>query len=211
MTDSVLTKNQTKKFSRIAEGSDYKVDVVLRFDDRCGNGHNTFSITGTTYTLNKYDRWEEESGGCIHEQIETHYPEFSHLIPYHLCSTDGPMHYLANTIYLAGDRDYNGLKAGEFKPINKPDGTPIWEIKEKINSPITSKEKPDNLVLEYQGYGRIGEGKARELDAARRCAIWPKATDEELMSDDLKTRLENRLPQLLADFRSAMEGVGFTW
>lgn len=57
----------------------------------------------------------------------------------------------------------------------------------------------------------FGEGKARDLAAARSCAIWPDATDEDLTAPGLKDRLAARLPALLVEFRAAMEGVGFTW
>jgi hypothetical protein len=56
-----------------------------------------------------------------------------------------------------------------------------------------------------------GEGKARELDAARHAAIWPDATDEDLTAPGLKERLEARLPKLLEEFRAAVESLGFVW
>ena len=56
-------------------------------------------------------------------------------------------------------------------------------------------------------------GKARELDMARACAIWPEATDEELSVPpaELTATLHARLPGLLADFRRFIEGLGFVW
>jgi len=56
-----------------------------------------------------------------------------------------------------------------------------------------------------------GEGKARELDAARYAAIWPEATDEELTAPGLEDRLKARLPGLLAEFKKAVEYFGFTF
>ena len=48
MSESQLTKDQTKTFR-----ADYYVDgkpetliATVRYDDQCGNGHNSFSITG---------------------------------------------------------------------------------------------------------------------------------------------------------------------
>lgn len=82
----------------IGWGEDDKAAVVLRFDDRCGNGHNTFTIT---IDARNY-------GGCMHDEIREHFPEYAHLIKWHLVSTDGPMHYIANTVYhaKAGALDY---------------------------------------------------------------------------------------------------------
>lgn len=94
------------------DGTTYRITATLRFDDECHNGHETFSITGN---INEYrgGRFREYSCGCIHEDISKHFPELSHLIKWHLVSTDGPMHYLANTTYHASNRDCNGRAAGE--------------------------------------------------------------------------------------------------
>jgi len=56
-----------------------------------------------------------------------------------------------------------------------------------------------------------GEGKARELDAARSSAIWPDATDEDLTAPGLEDRLLARLPKLMQEFRAAVESLGFTF
>src|SRR5690606_8123533 len=64
--------------------------VTVRFDDNCKNGHETLSITGELIGKNV------KVCGCIHREIARVFPEFKPLIPFHLCSTDGPMHYIAN-------------------------------------------------------------------------------------------------------------------
>lgn len=105
--------NQTIKASRGINKYE-SILVELRFDDNCKNGHESFAITGEI----RDSRIRRDNGivkcGCIHDEIITHFPEFSHLIKWYLCGTDGPMHYIANTCYLAGDIDYNGLAAGEL-------------------------------------------------------------------------------------------------
>ena len=53
-----------------------------------------------------------------------------------------------------------------------------------------------------------GEGKAPDLEAARRAALWPDATLEQLTDKDA---LMERLPALIADFKSDVEALGFTW
>lgn len=57
------------------------------------------------------------------------------------------------------------------------------------------------------------EGKARELEAARRAAKWPDATDAELSvpREELRAVLEARESGVRAQFREAMESAGFTW
>lgn len=94
-------------------GTNGQMTVNVRFDDDCRNGHNTFSITANVYTAESRRMRDIAAGGCMHDKISRVFPELAHLIKWHLVSTDGPMHYIANTCYQAGDRDYNGRKAGE--------------------------------------------------------------------------------------------------
>lgn len=60
---------------------------------------------------------------------------------------------------------------------------------------------------------REGEGKERDLDAARRVAVWPDATDAELMQEpeELRAALVARLPGLIAAMRADIEAAGFVW
>jgi len=57
----------------------------------------------------------------------------------------------------------------------------------------------------------FGEGKERDLDGARSAAVWPDATDEDLISPGLEQRLIDRLPALMAEFKAAVESLGFVY
>ena len=221
---STLTKNQRCNFEKVftENGQDYIIIATARYDDKCNNGHNTFAITGEIWkTRNgvKVGR-DMESGGCIHEDIVKHFPELTPLIKWHLCSNDGPMHYIPNTVFLAGERDCWGMLKGEFRQHtsrgqqnNGEAGIPNWvlELPDRVSRDVCATEKPAPVLCEWKAYGRTGEGKERELDKARHVAVWPEATDEELTAPDLKERLEARLPKLLDNFRAAMESLGFTY
>jgi hypothetical protein len=85
------------------------MNVHIRYDDECGNGHNSFSITGEII----YESWKNpEVCGCIHEEIEKYFPELKKYIKWHLFNSDGPMHYIANTTYHARDRVQENLPIG---------------------------------------------------------------------------------------------------
>ena len=108
---SVLTKHQVKVYGPkiYTEGGEtYKLTATVRYDDQCGNGHNSFGITGAQYRKRRNGTWEEDCFGCMHETIIKHFPELAPYIKWHLCDSDGPMHYLANTSYHAmnGNLDY---------------------------------------------------------------------------------------------------------
>jgi hypothetical protein len=212
---TTLTKNQVKtygpkQFRILGDKGLFRITAEVRYDDRCGNGRNSFAITGTITRNSHY-----YSGGCLHQEIAKHFPELAPFIKFHLFDTTGPMHYVANACYLAGDRDHNGLLAGEFKQIrNGRTGQLCWRLKAKhsdVSNIIDADEKPAPVTFEYEPVGHVGEGKARDLDGARRIACWPDATDEELMADDLKDKLLARLPALLVEFRAAVESLGFTY
>lgn len=57
----------------------------------------------------------------------------------------------------------------------------------------------------------FSEGKERELDKARRAAVWPDATDEQLSlpKAELTALLEARLPKVMVSFNAMVESLGF--
>lgn len=199
---------------------DLKMEVDLRFDDNCNNKHSSFSVTGSIYKRYKHGaptfRREPDTCGCIHEEIASWFPALAPLIQWHLCSTDSPMHYVANVVYLAGDRDCWGLRKGETRQLrNGKTGELSW-IREAPRTEYFNGPTPpsDVVTLEWKPWCRIGEGKVRELDKARHAAIWPEATDEQLCSEPevLTQMLKDRLPALTERFRHAMTvDCGFLW
>lgn len=210
-------------------GARYVIRFEARFDDNCRNGHNDFAITGEVWAATHGGRKigrDMVAGGCIHEDIAKHFPEVAHVIKWHLTGEAGPMHYAANAVYLADNRDHYGLLAGERRQIrNGRTGVLAWHLVaiddagEEVEIHTLQKyrysetQPPATHRLEYRPWYRIGEGKPRDLDAARRVAIWPDATDEELSVEpaELRAALEARLPALLAEFRAMIDGSGFLW
>jgi hypothetical protein len=91
--------------------------------------------------------------------------------------------------------------------LAREDGGDMWKLRDAIEA----ETPPEPPKLVWKAYGRTGEGKVRALDSARSCAVWPEATDEELMADDIKDRLEARLPKLKEDFKADMVALGFVW
>lgn len=212
---SRLTKCQfkTEVKTYIENGITYRIQVKIRFDDQCGNGHNTFSITGDIDRKSKNGRWVEERCGCIHDEIVKHFPHLQEAIQYHLVSTDGSMYYIANTIYLASDRDCWGLKKGETKQIkNSRTGKLCWILEDNNTSLeefVYSDTQPEGtIILKYKPYCRIGEGKEPDLDAARRTAIWPEATLEQLQD---KEALEKHWIDVEKRFIHIVKSFGFIY
>ena len=197
---SKLTKNQFKEFKKNIkfEGKNRIITVVVRYDDKCGNGHNTFSITGDITT----QRGRFECGGCIHDLIAKHFPKLKHLIKWHLMNSNGPMYYIENTTYHADEHgptraclrdnyvNEEGLDVGVIKFMTPEKAYKIQAL------------NPARYVVE------LDEKTAKEanLEAARESAIWPDATIEQLRDEEA---LRARLPGLIAEFKKDIEDFGF--
>jgi hypothetical protein len=229
-SDSVVTRKQKRSYRTewTDDDGEHVLVAIVRYDDQCGNGHNTFSITGELYSQNGDKRggrektrvrptFRLESCGCVHDIIAARIPKLAPFIRWHLCSSDGPLHYIANTLWFAGDRDCWGLRLGERRQLRKGGtGLPSWVLKVDKDLPtyVDAETQPsETATLRYVPWYREGEGKERELDAARRAAVWPEATDEELMQEPkaLEAALLARLPGLLREFRAAVESLGFVY
>jgi len=268
--ESILTKNQKKVYGWKVyqeDGQTYRIKATVRYDDECGNGHNSFSITGKTERKGGNGRWYEDSIGCVHDKIKEHFPELAPFIKWHLFDSTGPMHYIANTVYHAGNRDCWGKLKGEVKsyalsikfgdfPItfSHKEKFLLWLEKEapKFDFEVLAIEHVNRAGDSYRfgpkytfgGFADVwhdcpfdsepealqflealkkypvqfvrvpdswGEGKERDLDAARSCAVWPEATDEELCAPDLKERLIARQEALVSDFRKDVESLGLVF
>lgn len=100
---SVLTKKQVKSFGpkliATRYGAGAMITVQVRYDDQCGNGHNTFSITADVVTPASKRRNDVQACGMLHDDIEKKFPILAPFLKFHLCSSDGPMYYVENTVY----------------------------------------------------------------------------------------------------------------
>ena len=210
---SVLTKKQVKMFKKayVENGQEYVLIAKVRYDDEYGNGHNTFAITGEIWRAKNGQPIGRdcESCGCIHKDITKRLPELAPYIKWHLVSSDEPMHYVANTVYHAqgyGPRYAWIYYTGPSDPLG------IEGAKERL----LGYERADKAKeAEGQPGYRIAwdEKTAKEsnLDHARSSAVWPDATDEDLLAPGLEERLQARLPRLMGEFKAAVESLGFVY
>jgi hypothetical protein len=212
LPESKLTKSQVKTFGpkHYTEGPDrYKITVKARYDDCCGNGHNSFGLTAEILCNGR-----DYMGGCCHDEIAKHFPELVPFIKWHLTSSEGPMHYVANTTYHAlehgpksawvyFDDPENGIKKQCMKYCGVEEAHEMCAIPSKTFNYVSG--------VGYRLEIDEKTAKERDLAAARSCAVWPEATDEELTAPGLEERLLARLPALMVEFKKAMESLGFTY
>ncbi len=126
---SVLVKSQKKTFGPVVyseHGRTYKITAEVRYDDQCGNGHNSFSITAEIYCRGALGSWQEGSFGCCHDEVAKHFPELVPFIKWHLTSSDGPMHYVENTLYWLGLSGWCDGKHGSPQNIEHARNCAVW-------------------------------------------------------------------------------------
>lgn len=208
-------------------GRPVRITVKYGFDGAFAVQHKQRPYLSVTVDIEEWERgrWHDVGGGASHDTVRKHFPQLADLCAFHLCTTEGPTHYAANVVYLAGDRDHNGLRKGERRQLrNGKTGLPCWRLRVDDGTPDgadlpgtwsgstrDSAEQPTDVPrLAWLPWWIIGEGKARELDAARRVAIWPDATDAELSAEPeaLRAALAARLPALLDRFRAVCAAAG---
>lgn len=219
MQTSTLTYNQTKQFRAEytnEHGEECVLIATVRHDDKCRNGHNTFSITGDLYDRPQRIPFETfaknakgktlwlGSCGCIHEEIAEHIPELAPFIKWHLTSTDGPMHYVSNAIYNATAIQ---KKQGRYFAYFTEPVTKVKTLLDIVDE--KTKVELDSLhghAMSYKPYYN-SMAKAANLEAARSCAVWPDAE----LKDFTEKKLKARLPALMEEFKRDVESLGFTY
>lgn len=206
-------KHQVKTFERLGVMIDgEKVDIIaeVRHDDSCGNGRNSFAITGSIYKAGRRAGSAYIAGGCIHDEIAKYFPELESLLKWHLCSTDEPMYYVANTLYWAKDIP---AKYTRFVYLV---GAPFGE-RDVLLGIFNKADELDRLKTYFAPLGEDAlreelkeqsPARAANLKNARSSAVWPDATLDQLRDEKA---LRERLPALMVEFKAAVESLGMTF
>jgi len=91
-------------------------EINIRLNDECKNGHQDFSITGTSWEKGKpkTDRYMLHGGACG-DEIATLWPEYSIFNTLHLCDYKGiPMHCSVNGYYHLKNGFYSKSEGDAF-------------------------------------------------------------------------------------------------
>lgn len=84
------------------DGVRYRIQAEYGIDyefARRNNQSPDFSVTGTIDRQAGNNRWMDDSGGQLHEEISRYIPKLAPYLKWHLVGPDGPMHYLPNAKY----------------------------------------------------------------------------------------------------------------
>ena len=200
---------QDNRLRLVRAGVKRRVAVDVQWYRLGGNTHKHLSITGEV--SDPTGRWFE-SCGQITDDIVHVFPELQHILKWHLTDEAAPAHYIANTVFHAGDGGKGKQLRGRVAP-GSAETAPMWECRSSTpqHRLRVSAECPPTETIVLEWVPVLEEGKPRDLAAARASAIWPDATDEQLMrpKDQLIALLQARLPALMDQFRRDMAALGF--
>lgn len=198
---------------RVIDGRKMKATAVAKFYSLGGRQKPYFSITvENSWEILPRGGRRQGGCGCMHELIAKMWPEWEHMLKWHLVNAEQPMHYISNALHFASEKDCWGALKNQHRTDNKS-GLPLWSIRpQPLYSYIEGATREEaiaayvkTLIVEPV----LGEGKVPEFNHFRSAAIWPEITDAEIIelrnSDKLKEALEARLPALMEQFYSEMQ------
>lgn len=110
----VVNRSNDLRYNTTKTVGKESITVNIRLNDECHNGHQDFSITGDIYRAGRPKTDNNFiSGGCIHDDILKHFPQFAIFVRLHLCDYKGiPMHASANGFYHLRN-GFNSKSTGE--------------------------------------------------------------------------------------------------
>lgn len=101
---TALKFNASKVYTQ--DGQTYKINVKIRLNDECKNSICEFAITCDGYRKTRNGRWVDDFGGCCHDEILKHFPQFQCFVNLHLCNHYGqPSYPVANGMYFLREKD----------------------------------------------------------------------------------------------------------
>ena len=191
--ESILVKNQKLKFSKeiTIDKKTALILVTIRYDDQCGNGHNSFAITNYN--------------GSDHKTIAKQFPELKKYIKWHLMNSDGPTYYIDNTLYHAQKiKTYDYFVYFQDTKFNFKSLVFLTKDKTKIKDFISKYSKLGKITVKVKPNSM---NKESQLEYARSSAIWPDANIEDFTEENLL----KRLPKLIEDFKKDLKELNLVY
>lgn len=210
--DKVYAKKVETR-ERVIDGRKVKVTAKAEFYSLGGTQQPYFSVTvENAWEILPRGGRRNLGCGCMHDLIEKVFPEWKHMLKWHLVSADKPMHYVENSMYHASEKDCWGFLKGQQK-TDKKSGLPLWSIRPQPLHSYTQGATREEAIAAYVNTlivePVVGEGKVPEFNHFRSAAVWPDISDAQIIelrdSGKLKEALVERLPALMDQFYNEMQ------
>jgi hypothetical protein len=128
MKTNKLSYTASKNY--VENGVTYRIDVKIQLADECNNRVCSWSITADIYEKRKNGRFVWCSGGCCHDEILKHFPEFSKFVSLHLCDCYGaPIYAVENGFYLIGKESKE--KVMDYLRVTKEEYNALRQVSDK--------------------------------------------------------------------------------
>lgn len=207
--NTVAYTANVKPFEDCLPGEIVTYEVHIFWQDQCRNGFNFLSMrlyaNMKTAPSSVYLK-KESLGVPTSDVIKAYFPQLEKYLRYarRLYSPYGPLYYFENTIYLAGEADFNGNLPGQ--QIKTRQGLLGWTDEKGL---LTHWGDPTAEMC----IPKVSQGKSRELNDAKSSCDWVEASDDtmSLPEDQLITVLAQRLPSMMQEFKQDILALGFTY
>lgn len=162
-----------------------KADIIvkIRLDDECKNGHQDFSIVADIYKHGKRGDKNYIAGGCCHEEILKHFPEFEIFVKLHLCDYTGvPMYAVENGFYHLVE-GFNNVKPNESN--FKAEFCNYYRIKPAQFDILIQSENKIRYALNLQNLGILEQWRE---EANKAILILEELTGVKFLVDSKRTQ-----------------------
>ena len=186
---------------------DDKFDIVVtvRLNDECKNGHQDFSITGTTYKPGLRSDRATLSGGCIHDEILKHFPEFKIFIDLHLCDFNGVHMYIVENGFHHLKHGFNNILINSDNFISK--FCNYYDITPKEYNNIKDSVNKIDFYLRLTTYTNYINRRKEKANKARE--MMEELTGKQFLNDSKRTQLNAPSDEDIKEFNKQVESGYF--
>ena len=195
----------TTKIGVMSYGEKVDIIVKIRLNDECKNGYQDFSITANIYKSGKRSDESYISGGCCHDEILKHFPEFKIFINLHLADANGvPMYAVDNGFY--------HLKNGFNNTPTKDEGfkakfCSYYRLTIEQYDILKDSENKLEYAILLKDLGVLTQWKNEADEAVK---MLEKLTGDKFVNDSKKSQYQDPESDKIADFRQKKKDGYFT-
>ena len=180
------------------------INIKIRLNDECKNGHQDFSITATYWEIGKVrnDR-NMIGGGCCHDEILKHRPDLQIFVNLHLCDFTGcPIYAVGNGFYHLTN-GFNNTKPNEAN--FKAEFCSYYRITAEQFDILAQSENKLRYAINLQKLGIL----LQWMDEARQAILLLEQwTGKKFLIDSVKTQYTAPTAEQIAD-EQAKENAGY--
>jgi len=177
---------KTNSLKHSISGSTTKADYIIniRLDDKCKNGHQDFSITGTFWEKGKVKNDRNMiTAGCCHEAILKAKPSLKLFTDLHLCDYDGvPMYAVENGFY---HLETGFTKEKKGTPEFKTAFCEYYRVTSEQFDILNTCQNSTQFAVKIVELGILGQWKQEAEQAIKLLEEW---TGNEFINDSKKSQ-----------------------